>query len=292
MGAQGSSQRITREYFDSLLVEMRAIDAVEGSTKTVLFGRELSTPVMVAALSHLHEVRPNGMVETAQGAAAAGTIMWSGIGPLEELEQLIATGAPVIKIVKPYADTDLVLEKIEHAEKAGALAVGMDTDYGFGRMNSPYSARGVSVSPKTLGDLKSFVKATTLPFIIKGVLSERDAAKALEAGAGGIVISHHNGVFDYAVPPVRILPRIQKLVGGRIPIFVDCGIQSGMDAFKALALGASGVCVGTKVIAGLTQDGAAGVQKTLEDITAELKWALQMTGSPDPAHIDPSVIWT
>jgi isopentenyl diphosphate isomerase/L-lactate dehydrogenase-like FMN-dependent dehydrogenase len=65
-----------------------------------------------------------------------------------------------------------------------------------------------------------------------------------------------------------------------------------LDAFKALALGASGVCVGAKVIAGLSQDGAAGVQKVLEDITAELNWAMNITGSSDLARIDPSVIWT
>jgi isopentenyl diphosphate isomerase/L-lactate dehydrogenase-like FMN-dependent dehydrogenase len=292
MNAKSGSQQITREYFDSLLVEMRTIDSVEASTKTTLFGTELSTPVMVAALSYLHEFRPNGMVETAKGAAAAGTIMWSGIGPEDELEQLIAAGAKVIKIVKPYADEDLILKKLEHAEKAGAFAVGMDTDFVFGRIQNKYSARGFPVSPKTLEDIKRFVQATKLPFIIKGILSERDAKKALEAGAGGIVVSHHNGVLDYAVPPLRILPRIKKLVGDTIPVFVDCGIKSGMDAFKALALGAAGVCVGAQVIAGLSQDGAAGVQKVLEDITAELNWAMNMTGSPDPAHIDPSVIWT
>ncbi|MDR2782841.1 MAG: alpha-hydroxy-acid oxidizing protein [Treponema sp.] len=292
MSVKISSQQITRDYFDSLQVEMRTIDSVEASTKTTLFGADLSTPVMVAALSYLHEVRPNGMLETAKGAAAAGTIMWSGIGPEDELRELIAAGAKLIKIVKPYADKDLIFKKLEHAEKAGVLAVGMDTDFVFGRMQNKYSARGFPVSPKTLADIKSFIRATKLPFIVKGVLSERDAAKALEAGAGGIVVSHHNGVLDYAVPPLRVLPRIKKLVGDTIPVFVDCGIQSGMDAFKALALGASGVCVGAQVIAGLSKDGKAGVQKVLEDISAELNWAMNMTGSPDIAHIDPSVIWS
>jgi isopentenyl diphosphate isomerase/L-lactate dehydrogenase-like FMN-dependent dehydrogenase len=292
MSVNASSQQITREYFDSLRIEMRTIDSVEASTRTTLFGVELATPVMVAALSYLQEVYPDGMIETAKGAAAARTIMWSGIGPEEELEQLIAAGARIIKIVKPYADTALIFKKIEHAEKAGALAVGMDTDYVFGRMKNKYSAHGFPVSPKTLAEIKSFVKATKLPFIIKGVLSEQDAQKALDAGAGGIVVSHHNGVLDSAVPPMKILPRIKKLAGDRIPVFVDCGIKSGMDAFKALALGASGVCVGTQVIAGLSKEGATGVRKVLEDITEELAWAMNMTGSPDTAHIDPSVVWT
>jgi isopentenyl diphosphate isomerase/L-lactate dehydrogenase-like FMN-dependent dehydrogenase len=292
MSAKGNSQQITREYFDSLLIEMRTIDSVEASTKTSLFGVEIATPVMVAALSYLHEVYPDGMIETAKGAAAAGTIMWSGIGPEDELEQLIATSAKVIKIVKPYADRDLIFRKLEHAEKAGVLAVGMDTDYVFGRMKNKYSAHGFPVSPKTLSEIKSCIKATKLPFIIKGVLSEQDAQKALEAGAGGIVISHHNGVLDCALPPLKILPRIKKLTGDTIPVFVDCGIKSGMDAFKALALGASGVCVGTQIVAGLSKEGAAGVRKVLEDITEELAWAMNMTCSFDTAHIDPSVVWT
>jgi isopentenyl diphosphate isomerase/L-lactate dehydrogenase-like FMN-dependent dehydrogenase len=292
MSAKGSSQQITREYFDSLLLEIRTIDSVEASTRAKFFGAETSTPVMVAALSHLHEVYPDGMVETARAAAAVGTIMWSGIGPEDELEQLIAAGAKVIKIVKPYADRDLIFRKIEHAEKAGALAVGMDTDYVFGRMQNKYSARGFPVSPKTLAEIKSFAKATSLPFIVKGILSEQDARKALEAGAGGLVVSHHNGVIDYAVPPLKMLPQIKKLAGKAVPVFVDCGIKSGMDAFKALALGASGVCVGTQVMAGLSKDGAAGVRKVLEDITEELAWAMNLTGSSDIAHIDPSVIRT
>jgi isopentenyl diphosphate isomerase/L-lactate dehydrogenase-like FMN-dependent dehydrogenase len=99
-------------------------------------------------------------------------------------------------------------------------------------------------------------------------------------------------VLHYALPPLKILPRIKRLTGDTMPIFVDCGIKSGMDAFKALALGASGVCVGTQIIAGLSKEGDAGVRKVLEDITEELAWAMNLTCSPDTAHIDPSVVWT
>jgi isopentenyl diphosphate isomerase/L-lactate dehydrogenase-like FMN-dependent dehydrogenase len=130
-----------------------------------------------------------------------------------------------------------------------------------------------------------------LPFILKGILSERDAYKALDVGAGGIVVSHHGGaVLDCAVPPLMALPRIARLINGKIPIFVDCGIVSGMDAFKALALGASAVSVGKAVMAGLAENGADGVRNVLEGITSELRWALCMTGAKDPAHIDPRVI--
>ncbi|MDR2211151.1 MAG: alpha-hydroxy-acid oxidizing protein [Spirochaetaceae bacterium] len=289
--SRANSELITREYFDSLQVELRTIDAVRASTKTELFGAALSTPVMVTALSGLDKTYPKGMVETARGAAAAGALMWSGIGSEEELEALIGTGAKLIKIIKPYADTDLIFKKIAHAKKAGVLALGMDTDFVFGGRRHRGFAMEYPVSPKTLDDIKSFVKAAEVPFILKGILSERDAEKALEAGAGGIVVSHHQGIIDSAVPPVKILPRIVRVINKRIPIFVDCGIAKGIDAFKALALGAKAVGTGKAVMRGLAAEGAAGVQKVLETMTEELRWVMNLTGSPDPDHIDPELIW-
>jgi isopentenyl diphosphate isomerase/L-lactate dehydrogenase-like FMN-dependent dehydrogenase len=283
--------RLVREYFDSLLLELRTIDAVWADTRTNLFGTELAAPVMITALSGLdRRVRPGGMTDTAKGAAAAGTILWAGIGGEDELEALINTGAKVIKIVKPYADTDLIYKKIEHAEKAGALAVGMDTDFVFGRQSQPGYAMEYPVSPKTLDEIKGFVRATKLPFILKGILSEQDARKALEAGAGGIVVSHHGGIVDGAAPPLMALPRIAEVIGKKIPVFMDCGVTRGLDVFKALAFGADAALVGRAVMAGLARDGADGVRKVLEDIIAELRWAMCLTGAGDVARIDSSVI--
>ncbi len=288
----GNSVRITRDYIDSLLIEIRAIDSVVASTEMELFGETFRTPVMVAAISGLDNICPNGMVEVAKGAAAAGAVMWAGIGGEEELRGMIDTGAKTIKIIKPYADTDLIFQKIEQAEKYGAFAIGMDTDFVFGSRRNKGVAQSFPVSPKTQEELKSYIKATKLPFILKGVLSEQDAQKALDIGAAGIVVSHHGGsVLNYAVPPLMILPRIAKLIDGRIPIFVDCGIGSGSDAFKALALGAKAVSAGRAVMAGLASDGAEGVRKVLEGITEELQSVMNITGSADCGHIDSDVLW-
>ncbi|KPU45773.1 lactate 2-monooxygenase [Oxobacter pfennigii] len=288
----GDSAKITRDYIDSLLIEMRVIDSIVSSTKMKLFGESFATPVMVAALSGLSNVRTNGMVEVAKGVAAAGAVMWSGIGDEEELKAIIKTGAKTIKIIKPYSDTDLIFEKISQAEKYGALAVGMDIDYVFGSKRSRGYALSYPVGPKTQDDIKSYIKATKLPFILKGVLSEQNAKKALEAGAAGIVVSHHAGaVLDYAVPPLMILPRIVKIIGGKISIFVDCSISRGTDAFKALALGAKAVSVGKAVISGLASDGSDGVRKVIEGITDELQMVMNVTGSAYCDKIDPGVIW-
>lgn len=287
----GDSNQITREYFDSLLIEMRHIDSVIPSTALELYGEVFSTPVMTAALSHLDNSRPNGTVEMAKGALAANAVMWTGMGDEAELEAITATGAKTIKIIKPHADNDIIFRKIEHAEKCGVLAVGMDIDHAFNGRGKNDTVLGKPMSPKTLDEIKSFVKATGLPFIIKGVLSEQDAYKCMEAGVRGIVVSHHHGILDYAVPPLMILPKLIKLIGRSMPVFVDCGVSSGMDVFKALALGAHAVSAGRVLMDPLAEDGANGVRKKIEEMTAELAGAMARTGSADIEHIDPAVIW-
>lgn len=287
----GDAEGITRRYFDSLLVEMRHIDAVEPSTECTVYGKTFSTPVMMAALSHLDRTRPKGMVEAAKGFHAAGALAWSGMGDNAELEEMRATGAEVIKIIKPHQDNREIFKKIEHAEKIGCLAVGMDIDHQFGGKNKWYEAGGAPTAPKSLSDIREFVNATKLPFIIKGVLSEQDTYKCLDAGVRGMVVSHHHGMVDYALPPLRILPRIVRIVRNQMPIFVDCGINRGMDAFKALALGASAVCLGRVVMPPLAEAGAEGVRKLVEAVTHELKWAMAVTASPNIRSIDPEILW-
>jgi isopentenyl diphosphate isomerase/L-lactate dehydrogenase-like FMN-dependent dehydrogenase len=287
----GNSAQITREYFDSLLVELRYIDAVEPSTKLELYGETFETPLMFAALSHLDKTYPKGMVESARGMLAAGGVMWAGMGDEQELEEITATGAKAIKIIKPYADNKVIFRKIEHAEKCGCLAVGIDVDHSFNKYGKNDIVHDLHMSPKTMDEIRSFVKATKLPFIIKGVLSEQDTYKCLNAGVRGIVVSHHHGRIDYSLPPLQILPKIAKIVNRQIPIFADCGIERGMDAFKALALGAIAVGVGRAIMGPLGAEGAAGVTKTIRAMTAELAGAMASTCSPDIYHIDPGVIW-
>ncbi|HKL80256.1 MAG TPA: alpha-hydroxy acid oxidase [Mobilitalea sp.] len=287
----GDSNHITREYFDSLLIEMRHIDSVIPSTVFKLYGETFSTPIMTAALSHLDKCRTNGTVEMAKGALASGAVMWIGMGSEAELDSIIATGAKTIKIIKPNADNDMTFRKIEHAEKSGAIAVGMDIDHAFNSRGQYDNVLGDPMTSKTLDEIRSFIKATKLPFIVKGVLSEQDTYKYLEAGVRGIVVSHHHGIQDFAIPPLMILPKIAKIVNHSIPIFVDCGISSGMDVFKALALGADAVCVGRTLMNAMTEEGAVGVQKRIEAMTGEMAGAMARTCSKDITHIDSTVIW-
>lgn len=288
---KGSADEITREYFDSLQMEMRHIDGKKPDTTFHLYGECFDTPVMTAALSHLENVCEKGMVKMAQGAKMANAVNFAGMGEAEELEEITATGARTIKIIKPYADNRLIFDKISHARECGVLAVGMDIDHAFDSAGNYDKVLGYEMRPKSLEEIREFVKASECPFIIKGVLSERDAYKCLEAGVKGIVVSHHHGIMEYAIPPLKALPAIKKVINGEIPIFVDCGITSGTDAFKALALGADAVCVGRALMDPLRENGAEGVRDALSQMTDELKGVMARTGCYDLAHMDDSVIW-
>lgn len=288
----GNSDIITREYLDSLLLEMRHIDGKEPDTSLELYGERFATPIMTAALSHLESVHENGMAEMARGAGMAGAVNWAGMGEKKELEGITATGVKTIKIIKPYRDNNEIINRIAHAEKCGVLAVGVDVDHAFNGNGEYDTVLGYEMRPKSMEEIREFAASTKLPFIIKGVLSERDAYKCLQAGVKGIVVSHHHGIMDYAVPPLQILPSIVKVIGGEIPVFADCGMISGMDAFKALLLGADAVCAGRVMMEPLREKGAEGVRDTVLSLTKELKGVMARTGCYDLKHMDASVIWS
>lgn len=279
---------VTRDYFDSLLLETRYIDSKLPSTKMELFGEEFDTPIMTAALSHLHNPA-DGMAIYGKGAAMANAVHWVGMGSDEELEGIVATGARSIKIIKPHADNKEVFRKIEHAVSAGCFAVGMDTDHAFNSIGGYDDVFGLPMKSKSVGELAEFVQAAGVPFIVKGVLSPKDAEKCAKAGCAGLVVSHHHGMVQYAVPPLMVLPDIVSAVGREMPVFIDCGIVSGMDAYKCLALGAKAVSVGRHLMP-LLKDGPEAVAKRIYEMNAELAGLMARTGVESLDDMDPTVI--
>ena len=149
---------------------------------------------------------------------------------------------------------------------------------------------GEELKALTTAELAEIVKSTRLPLITKGVLSLYDADISLQAGVKGMVLSHHNNRIEYAIPPVYLLPEVCKLAGEDVPVFVDGMIQTGMDAFKAIALGAKGVCIGRPLMAAYTKAKAQGVSEYLKNARDELAKAMAYTGCTDLGKMDPSVI--
>ncbi len=283
----GDSVAIAREYLDSLLVESRVIGAEKPSTRFSFLEHTFETPIMTAALSHLD------LVSMAVGAKQADAPVSIGMGGTDELKRVLATGAKVMKIIKPYADPDEILKRLAVAEENGAIAVGMDVEHAVNVEDAENSSiGGIPMKLPTLDELKQYIRATRLPFFIKGALSAQDARRSFDLGCRGVILSHHNGLMRFAVPPVMLLPKIREAVGNQLLVIVDGGIASGYDAFKALALGADAVTVGRALISPLKENGADGVRDTLRAFTGQLQAMMIRTGTPDLAHMDPTVIWS
>lgn len=290
MADNGNSNRIAREYIDALRIETRYMDSTNPSLDFELYGEVFASPIMTAALSHLDHFMFAGAADAlALGAKAANAVLWYGMADDAEIERLHATGARMIEIIKPYADRDEIYRKIEHAQALGLLAVGIDIDHPFAEDGSPDDVDGWKMTALRTDELAAICRTSRLPVIVKGVLSRRDAERCLAAGAGGLVLSHHNNRIEYAVPPLALLPEIAAIAGDT-PLFVDCEIRTGMDAFKALALGAKGVCIGRPLMTAIKEGGADGVRDYLLKANAGLAKAMAYTGCTDLGRMDPSVI--
>ena len=283
----GDSVAINRRFLDHLLVESRVVGAVHPDTRVTLFGHAFDTPVATGALSHL---KP-GMAAFAEGARMAGAACFLGMGSTDELRAVLATGAKVIKIVKPYADRDMIFERLACAESGGAIAVGMDVEHAAEvRDDRDSVVAGFRMKQPTLAELREYVRATRLPFVIKGALSVRDARTCADLGCAGVILSHHNGLMRWAVPPGMVLPEIRREMGGALTLIADGGVEDGFDAFKLLALGADAVSVGRPLMPPLEEGGPEAMAQTLRDFTAELRAMMLRTGTPDLRSMDPSVI--
>lgn len=300
MQYHSSPDKITRDFFDSLLLESRYLDSDLATTDLFILGHHFSTPIMTAALSHLGSKGQNsasfvehqamsGMIVYAEAAARSKALHWVGMGDDQELEDILATGAKTIKIIKPHADNAEVFRKIRHAVGAGCIAVGMDIDHAFNGEGGYDNVCGLPMRPKSTAEIAEFVQAAGVPFVAKGVLSVHDAERCAKAGCAGIVVSHHHGMMAYNVPPLMVLEDILKAVGPDVEVFVDCGIVSGMDAYKCLALGAKAVSVGRHLMP-LLKQGSDAVSDRINEMTAELASVMARTGVRSLSKMDPTVI--
>ncbi|GAA4913271.1 alpha-hydroxy-acid oxidizing protein [Actinomycetospora succinea] len=136
-------------------------------------------------------------------------------------------------------------------------------------------------------DIATLRSRTRLPVVLKGVLHPDDARRALDHGVDGVLVSNHGGrQVDGSVPTLDALPGVVEAVDGRAPVLLDSGVRSGADAARALALGATAVCLGRPWVYGLAIAGAAGVAQVVRDVLAELDLTLALAGARTPADVE------
>ena len=145
---------------------------------------------------------------------------------------------------------------------------------------------------KTVEQLKEIAAMAGKPFLLKGIMTVRGAEKALEAGAAGIIVSNHGGrVLDQCPSTAEVLPAIVDAVGGRMKVFVDGGIRTGTDVFKALALGADAVLIARPFVTMVYGGGEAGIQAYVDKLKAELADTMAMCGAHTLAEINRSMLF-
>lgn len=288
------ANEITAKYMDSILFEQRLIDSAVADTSTEIWGETFDSPVLTPAFSHIGQLEGReltGLEEYSIAAKNCNILNFCGMMENDMFKKIADTGAKTVRIVKPYADNGKVRDQFAYAESVGAFGIGMDIDHIFGE-NGLDVVAGEEMAVQTTDMLRSYVESTKLPFVVKGVLSVSDALKCAEIGAKGIIVSHHHGRLPYAVPPMMILPEIKDALEGKdVKIFADCGIESGADVYKALALGADGAAVGRSMMPSLEKEGAPGVEKFLNKVKSELRFVMSCTGFDKVCNIDDSALY-
>ncbi|MCR4792935.1 MAG: alpha-hydroxy-acid oxidizing protein [Lachnospiraceae bacterium] len=285
---------INEKYMDSILIEERLIDSVVADIGIDFLGEHFDSPVMTPAFSHLGNYAGRDLTGLEEYSIAAGNLnILNFVGMMENdmFAKIADTGAKTVRIVKPYADNGKVRDQFRFAEEAGAFGIGMDIDHIFGNDGLDVVV-GEKMDVQTFDMLASYVSDTGLPFFVKGVLSASDAVKCAEFGASAIIVSHHHGRLPYAVPPMMALPEINDALAGKnVKIIVDCGIGSGADVYKALALGADAAAVGRSMLPDLEKEGTPGAERFIKGVSDELRYIMSFTGFSSVAKMDDSCLY-
>ncbi len=311
------TMRENRAAFERWVLRPRMlVDVSEVTTATTVLGTETSLPVLVAPTAYQRMAHPEGELAMARGAAAAGAVNCLSTLATATIEEVAAAAPQAVRWFQLYwsRDREVVRDLVERVAAAGFGAVIVTVDLpALGRRERDLRtgfevpgdvpvpaflalAEGASVSPADLNaivdnsltwsDLEWLRSITSLPILVKGILTAEDAVLAVEAGVEGIVVSNHGGrQLDGAPASLDALPEIVEAAGDQAEVLLDSGIRRGADVIKALALGARAVLVGRAALYGLAVGGADGVQRVLALLCEEIELALTLCGCTSPAEV-------
>lgn len=301
-GAKGIGDLAMRNYrkWQEIRINMDTIcEQKELNTEVELFGKRFAYPFFAGPVGavklHYGEKYTDQQYNEIllKGCADNGIAAFTGDGTdynvmIEATAAIRELGGMGIPTVKPW-DLDTIREKMELVKKSGAFAVAMDIDAAglpfLQNLNPPAGSKSVD-------ELKEIVKMAEIPFILKGVMTPKGALKALEAGVQGIIVSNHGGrVLDQCPASAEVLSSIVKAVGGQMKVFVDGGIRTGVDVFKALALGADAVLIARPFVTAVYGGAEDGVRAYVNKLAAELTDTMKMCGAYTLEDISGEMIW-
>lgn len=264
-----------------------------------LFGHKFVAPIFAAPLGSidLHygpkykDQQYNSILVKVAAEYGLMALTGDGVDPdimisaVEDMKKVGGMGCPT---TKPW-NKEAVFAKLDILNDAGIFAAAMDVD-GAGL---PFlKAMNPNAGSKSVDEMKEIVSYAKMPFIIKGIMTVAGAEKAVESGAAAIVVSNHGGRVQGGVPSTaEVLPAIAQAVKGKISILVDGGIRSGVDVFRALALGADGVLIGRPLLPMIYAAGEEGFKVYMDKIIGELKSTMTMCGAATLKDITRDKVW-
>lgn len=281
-------------------------------TRASVLGTPISMPLMVAPTAMHCLAHPEGECATAQAAGKANTLMIASTTATRSLEEIAqAASGPLWFQLYIYPKLQVAEKLVYRAESAGYRAIVLTVDLPVLGNREKDKRNNVAIPPPpfveanfvdvekrgqewvslTWESLSWLRSITSLPILLKGILTAEDALLAIEHGMDGIVVSNHGGrQLDSALASIDALPEIVEAVAGRCEVYFDGGIRRGTDILKALALGARAVLVGRPVLWGLAANGAEGAYQVLEILRKELELAMALSGRPTLRSIDRTLV--
>jgi 4-hydroxymandelate oxidase len=295
-------------FVPRVLRDLRSIDVSGG-----FLGRSSTLPVAVAPMAAQALAHPGAEAELLAGAAAAGIPYCLSTTSSQSLEEVAAAAPGAERWFQLYVVGDMAYSRtlVERAEAAGYRALVLTVDLpvlgrrerdhrsGFELPALPHlDAAGAARAARygnledqraqglTWASLPEIRSWTSMPLVVKGILSPDDARLAVETGVDAIVVSNHGGrQLDRAIATADALPAVVEAVAGKCEVWVDGGIRRGLDVVTALALGATGVLVGRPVYWALAVGGRAGVERAIALLRRELELALPLLGCASLAEV-------
>lgn len=304
-GDKGVGQVARRNWaaWQDVRVNMDTLhEAWTADTRVTVLGRELSLPVMIGPVGDVQRhygdrfdtVGYNRCV--LEAAAGEGTLAWTGDGLdasiMREacglIGQLGGTGVPT---VKPWDEATLG-EKLDDVLAAHPAAVAMDIDAaGLPFLRGQQPPAGAK-SAAQIARVVDRCHDVGVSFVLKGVMTVSAAMRAAEASVDAIVVSNHGGrVLDGTPATAEVLPRIADAVGERLEVLVDGGVRSGLDVFRAVALGARACLVCRPFVVSAFGGGEDGVRAYLGQLRSELADTMEMCGVGMVAEIGRDRLW-
>ncbi|CAG7785236.1 unnamed protein product [Allacma fusca] len=310
-----------KQAYQRWLIKPRVLRDVSSRklVSTVLDGK-VNFPVGVSPSAMQKLAHPEGELGMVRAVEQSGSIYILSTNSTCSIEE-VAKAAPAARKwfqLYVFKDRSVSVGLVKRAEAAGFEALVLTVDaplFGRRRANirnrfalpshlklANFPSEGFNTSDKgsalsnldkimdqsvTWDDFKWLQSITKLPIVLKGIMSPEDAKMALAYGANAIFVSNHGGrQLDTVFATLDALPAIVKEVAGRCDVYVDGGISTGSDVFKALALGATMVFIGRPALWGLSVSGQVGAKRVLEILRDELDLTMALSGISDVKEID------